>query len=464
MNLKWEFIASSVFFLNLLAFSSVEKNNKDCRKPLIVSQEKSNVDLNHVYEKIIDWIVENKKVPAGFKDWSKVGVNYGKLVGIGSYASGKKSHRLRLHENSQEAFSKILEKIEQSSKFNSLSEKEKSELLLELKIRAGDPQAFAQQIEIIRQDAYEKIIEYILQNKQLPAGGHEWTKIEVNYGKFVGNSDYRPGGESYRSRLHDNPNEAFTKLREKLENSEKFNLFSKEEKNEIILELKIRSGDQDAFAQKISLLREEAYKKVIEYILQNKKIPTGNEWTKMGVNYGKFAGIGDYFSGGESYGSRLHNSPQEAFTKLLKELESSDRLDSLSEKEKTDILVELKIRSGQPNAFTQKIDLIRQEAYQKILQATIENKKIPAGFKEWNKLGVNYGKFVGGSDYKLGGESYSSRLHDGTPEAFQGLYYFAEDSPLFDNKPELKSEILQIIAKRYQDALKRDKRLRPKPL
>ena len=461
MNLKWEFIISSVFSLNLLAFSSIEKNKKNCREPLILSQEKSSSDLNEIYEKIINWIVENKKIPAGFKDWSKLGVNYGKLVGIGSYASGNKSHRLRLHENSQEAFSKILEKIEDSNKFNSLSEKEKAELLLELKIRAGDPHAFAQKIEIIRQDAYKKIIEYILQNKRLPAGGHEWTKIEVNYGKFVGNSDYRPGGESYASRLHDSPNEAFTKLREKLENSEKFNLFSKEEKNEIILELKIRSGDKKAFAEKISLLREEAYKKVIEYILQNKKIPAGNnEWTKLGVNYGKFTGIGDYFPGGESYGSRLHDSPQEAFKKLLEKFENSDSLDALSEKEKNEILLELKIRSGQPNAFTQKIDLLRQEAYEKLLQATIENKKIPAGFEEWNKVGVNYGKFVGGSDYKLGGESYSSRLHDGPPEAFQGLYYFAEHSPLLENKPELKNQILQIIAQRYQDALKRDKRLR----
>jgi hypothetical protein len=358
MKLKWEFIVSSVFCLNLLAFSSDKKRQPKCRELLNFHPSLQHRSLNETYEKIIDWIVENKKIPAGFKEWSRVGVNYGKFAGIG---------------------------------------------------------------------------------------------------------DYTKGGESYRSRLHNNPKEAFSKLLEKIMSTNKLDVLLEKDKATILLDLKIRAGNKKAYSEKMNALREESYEKIIQYILLNKKIPAGNrEWTNLGVNYGKFAGIGDYFPGGESYGSRLHNNPQEAFTKLLEKFENPELPSSLTEKEKNDILLELKIRSGQPNAFNQKIDFLRQQAFEKILKSTIEHKKIPAGFQEWNTLGVNYGKFVGSSDYAEGGESHASRFHDSPPEAFQGLYYFAEGSPLLENQAELKSEILQIIAKRYQDALKRDKRRREK--
>jgi len=308
--------------------------------------------------------------------------------------------------------------------------------------------------------AHEKIIKWISEHKKIPAGFKDWSSLGINYGKFTGSGDYAQGGESHRSRLHNSSEEAFTKLLEKAESTTKLDSLSEKEKTEILLDLKIRAGDEKAYAEKINLLREEAYEKVIQHILLHKKIPTSIEMTNFGVNYGKFAGIGDYFSGGESYRSRLHNSPEEAFTKLLEKIENTNKLDSLSEKEKTELILELKIRSGQPNAYTQKIDRLRQAAYQKTLERIIEYKKVPAGFQEWNNIGVNYGKFVGGSDYAAGGESHGSRLHDGPPEAFQGLYYFAENSPLLENKPELRVEILKIIADRYQAALKRDKRRR----
>ncbi len=308
--------------------------------------------------------------------------------------------------------------------------------------------------------AYDKIIKWTSEHKKIPAGFKDWSNLGINYGKFTGSGDYAQGGESHRSRFHNSPEEAFTKLLEKIESGNRLVSLSEKEKADILLDLKIRAGDESAYAEKINLLREEAYEKVIQHILLHKKIPTSIEMTNLGVNYGKFAGIGDYFSGGESYRSRLHNSPEEAFSKLLEKIESGNRLVSLSEKEKTEIILELKIRSGQPNAYTEKIDRLRQAAYQKTLERIIEYKKVPAGFQEWNSIGVNYGKFVGGSDYAAGGESHGSRLHDGPPEAFQGLYYFAENSPLLENKTELKTEILKIIADRYQAALKRDKRRR----
>ncbi len=307
--------------------------------------------------------------------------------------------------------------------------------------------------------AYDKIINWMTKHKKIPTS-IEMTSLGVNYGKFAGSGDYAEGGESHRSRLHNSPEEAFSRLLEKIESTNKLDILSEKEKTEIFLELKIRAGDENAFDQKIDRIKEESYEKIIQHILLHKKIPTSIEMTNLGVNYGKFAGIGDYFPGGESYRSRLHNSPKEAFLRLLEKIESGNRLSSLSEKEKTEVILELKIRAGQPNAYTEKLDRLRQSAYQKTLERIIEYKKVPAGFKEWNNVGVNYGKFVGGSDYAAGGESHGSRLHDGPPEAFQGLYYFAENSPLLENKPELRVEILKIIADRYQAALKRDKRRR----
>lgn len=308
--------------------------------------------------------------------------------------------------------------------------------------------------------ADEKIIKWIIEQKKIPAGFKEWSNLEVNYGKFTGSGDYAQDGESHRSRFHNSPKEAFMKLLEKIERGNRLDVLSEKEKKEILLDLKIRAGDESAFAEKMNLLREEAYEKVIQYILFQKKIPTSIEMASLGVNYGKFAGIGDYFPGGESYRSRLHNSPEEAFSKLLEKTESGKRLASLSEKEKADIILELKIRSGKPNAYTEKIDRLRQEAYQKTLEQIIKYKKVPAGFQEWKNIGVNYGKFVGVSDYAPTGESHGSRFHDSPPEAFQGLYFFAESSPLLENTPELKDEILKIIADKYQAALKRDKRRR----
>lgn len=307
--------------------------------------------------------------------------------------------------------------------------------------------------------AQEKIIYWMTVNKKVPSGIKEWASTGVNYSRFVGAGTYARNNLEQSSRLHSSPQEAFEKLLLKTQESEDFLSLGELDRQEIIINLRIKAGDDFAVEEKRQKIISENYTKIIDWIFLHKKVPAGfQEWSDVGVNYSKLTGEGDYVPTGESYKARLNDNPESAFSKVLEKFESSEKLDSLTEKEKNEILLELRIRSGNPNAISQKTNYLRREAYEKILRFTIENRKIPAGFKEWISTDVNYGKFVGGGDYSKGGESHASRLHDNPPAAFRGLYYFAEASPLFEATPELKAEILQIIAKRHQNAFKRYKR------
>jgi hypothetical protein len=249
-----------------------------------------------------------------------------------------------LHNSTEEAFTKLLEKIESANSLDSLTEKEKLTIILNLKIRAGDENARAQKIEVLRQEAYEKLVESILEKKKIPTGFQEWNSIGLNYGKFVGNSDYSHDGESYRARLHNSPQAAFSRLVKHIDESKKLDALNEKDREDILQELKIRAGDEQAFADKIETQKVEAYEKIIQWTLQHKKFPPGTTWDTFGVNYGKFIGSGDYALTGESYRSRFHDGPQDAFLSLLLYAEKSSKLEGLSPELKEEVLTKIQER------------------------------------------------------------------------------------------------------------------------
>ena len=202
--------------------------------------------------------------------------------------------------------------------------------------------------EIQKDLADRKAINFIIQEKRLPAG-KEWDELLGHIqAKYFGTGAYRTGFGGSRARLHDSPHEAYSSLLEKVESSDLVKKYlTEDEKAEVIENLKEKVAYNRLqyspiyFESDLEFLQNKAHDLVIRFIVIHKRLPRGAEWTEVLGNPSKYFGNGRYEKTGSSGEARLHDSPRHAYGRLLLRFLSFDRPDLLSFEDHLEVLAEI---------------------------------------------------------------------------------------------------------------------------
>jgi hypothetical protein len=210
----------NLLFILFFSFQSFQLFASDCH--LLLSASIRNFRKDEADQKVIAFIVQQKRLPAS-KEWDALlGHIQAKYFGTGAYRSGYSGSLARIHNSPAEAYESLLVKIEISESFRkSLSEDEKSEIIENLKEKAAynrlqyNPIYFESDLEFLQNKAHDLVIRFIVLHKRLPRGS-EWTEVLGNPAKYFGYGRYEKNGSSRDARLHDSPRHAYGRLLQRL--------------------------------------------------------------------------------------------------------------------------------------------------------------------------------------------------------------------------------------------------------
>jgi hypothetical protein len=168
--------------------------------------------------KVIGFIIEEKRLPAG-KEWDELlGFIQAKYFGTGSYREGFSGSRAKIYQSPHQAYESLLVKFENSELVKKhLSEEERLELIENLKEKFAynrlqySPIYFESDLEFLQDKAHDLVIRFIVLHKRLPRGS-EWTDVLGNPSKYFGNGRYEKMASSGDARLHDSPRHAYGRL------------------------------------------------------------------------------------------------------------------------------------------------------------------------------------------------------------------------------------------------------------
>jgi hypothetical protein len=206
--------------------------------------------------------------------------------------------------------------------------------------------------------------------------------------------------------------------------------------------------------------REIADRKVIGFIIEEKRLPVGKEWDELlGFIQAKYFGTGSYREGFSGSRAKIYQSPYQAYESLLVKFENSDLVKKhLSEEERVELVENLKEKFAynrlqySPIYFDSDLEFLQNKAHDLVIRFIVLNKRLPRGI-EWNEVLGNPSKYFGYGRYEKTGSSREARLHDSPRHAYgrllQRLLSFERPDLLsFEDHLKVLSEIEEKMKRR----------------
>jgi len=230
-----------VSFFSFQSFSSNASNKPSCRDILRNSHRMAQKDESD--QKVIAFILQEKRLPAG-KEWDELlGHIQAKYFGTGAYRTGFSGSRSRIYDSPSEAYESLLAKLQITELFwKSLNETERFEVLEDLKEKVAynriiyNPIYLDSDLEFLQNKAHDLVIRFIVLHKRLPRGP-EWTDVLGNPSKYFGNGRYEKMASSGDARLHDSPRHAYGRLLIRLLSFDRPDLLSFEDHIRVLTEI-----------------------------------------------------------------------------------------------------------------------------------------------------------------------------------------------------------------------------------
>jgi hypothetical protein len=174
--------------------------------------------------------------------------------------------------------------------------------------------------------------------------------------------------------------------------------------------------------------REVADRKVIGFMIEEKRLPAGKEWDEVfGFIQAKYFGTGSYREGFSGSRARIYSSPYDAFEGLLARFENSDLAKKyLSEEERVELIENLKEKVAynrlqySPIYFESDLEFLQNKAHDLVIRFIVIHKRLPRG-PEWAEVLGNPSKYFGNGRYEKSASSGEARLHDSPRHAYGRL-------------------------------------------
>ncbi len=199
--------------------------------------------------------------------------------------------------------------------------------------------------------------------------------------------------------------------------------------------------------------REIADRKVIGFVIEEKRLPAGKEWDELlGFIQAKYFGTGAYREGFSGSRAKIYQSPHQAYESLLVKFENSELVKKyLSEEERLELIENLKEKVAynrlqySPIYFESDLEFLQNKAHDLVIRFIVLNKRLPRGI-EWNGVLGNPSKYFGYGRYEKTGSSREARLHDSPRHAYGRLLhrllsYERTDLLSFEDHLKVLSEI-----------------------
>lgn len=219
----------------------------------------------------------------------------------------------------------------------------------------------------------------------------------------------------------------------------------------------LRDPTGDAYLQE---QREVADRKVISFMIEEKRLPAGKEWDELlGFIQAKYFGTGSYREGFSGTRAKIYHSPHQAYESLLEKFLISELVKKhLSEVEKAELIENLKEKVAynrlqySPIYFESDLEFLQNKAHDLVIRFIVVHKRLPRG-PEWTEVLGNPSKYFGNGRYEKSSSSGEARLHDSPRHAYgrllQRLLSFDRPELLsFDEHIKVLAEIEEKIKRR----------------
>jgi len=303
----------------------------------------------------------------------------------------------------------------------------------------------ATNIEKLRNDAHDKIINYAAIHGSLPNRNDWYLETGHQLNKYAGMGSYALGKEKAHQSLHDGPLSTYQGLLARAQNSPSLAKADAATKDRILKQIQSLIDEVNTRTRDIAAQRSDALDSAVSYIVTNKRVPSGpSEWKDaLGVMLTKFVGTADYkpLTGAKAT-ARLYDNPIDAYQALYEHAQNSQKLKSLPEAIREELLIQLK-RRVDTYRFEELPLLEQQNLYHdQLIGFMIKEQHVPL-YADWSKLpDLTWARYFGNDKYRESQASARFQLYPNQFEAYRALLNrFESDERALALAPEKRDVI-----------------------